>query len=65
MELWDKKGTDSSQLVESLWLDTVPESLTPRRSLGASTDVDVAIVGAGLTGLWTAYELLGRVRGAA
>ncbi len=44
----------------SLWLDTVPEPLTPRPALGASIDADVAIVGAGLTGLWTAYELLGR-----
>jgi glycine/D-amino acid oxidase-like deaminating enzyme len=44
----------------SLWLDTFPGELTPRPALEASIDVDVAIVGAGLTGLWTAYELLGR-----
>ena len=44
----------------SLWLDTVPDPLTPRPALAASIDADVAIVGAGLTGLWTAYELLGR-----
>jgi glycine/D-amino acid oxidase-like deaminating enzyme len=44
----------------SLWLDTVPEALTPRPALATSLDADVAIVGAGLTGLWTAYELLGR-----
>ena len=44
----------------SLWLDTVPGELTPRPALDASIDADVAIVGAGLTGLWTAYELLAR-----
>lgn len=44
----------------SLWLDTVPDALTPRPALAASIDADVVIVGAGFTGLWTAYELLGR-----
>ena len=41
----------------SLWLDGVPGELTPRPSLPGPTDVDVAIVGAGFTGLWTAYYL--------
>jgi len=41
----------------SMWLDGVPDELTPRPSLAGSTDVDVAIVGAGFTGLWTAYYL--------
>src|SRR3954468_21316904 len=41
----------------SLWLDGLPGSLTPRRSLEASADCDVAIVGAGFTGLWSAYYL--------
>ncbi|MFN2491231.1 MAG: NAD(P)/FAD-dependent oxidoreductase [Actinomycetota bacterium] len=41
----------------SLWLDSVPDDLAPRPSLEADTDVDVAIVGAGYTGLWTAYYL--------
>ena len=44
----------------SLWLDTVPGSLTPRRSLDRDLTVDVAIVGGGYTGLWTAYELMRR-----
>ncbi len=44
----------------SLWLDTVPESLASRPSLRESVAADVAIVGAGFTGLWTAYELLRR-----
>ena len=39
----------------SFWLSTF--DLTPRSSLPGDTDVDVAIVGAGFTGLWTAYYL--------
>ena len=41
----------------SFWLDDVPGQLRPRPSLGTAADVDVAIVGAGFTGLWTAYYL--------
>ncbi len=41
----------------SMWLDGVPGELIPRPSLPGPTDVDVAIVGAGFTGLWTAYYL--------
>jgi glycine/D-amino acid oxidase-like deaminating enzyme len=41
----------------SLWLDGVPGELTPRPPLDGPLDVDVAIVGAGYTGLWTAYYL--------
>lgn len=41
----------------SFWLDTVPDDLLPRRSLTSDEDVDVVIVGAGYTGLWTAYYL--------
>jgi glycine/D-amino acid oxidase-like deaminating enzyme len=41
----------------SYWHDTVPDPLEPRRSLPGDLDVDVAIVGAGYTGLWTAYYL--------
>jgi glycine/D-amino acid oxidase-like deaminating enzyme len=40
-----------------LWHDTLPGSLEPRASLEGDIDVDVAIVGAGYTGLWTAYYL--------
>jgi glycine/D-amino acid oxidase-like deaminating enzyme len=43
----------------SLWFDTLGGSLTPRAPLDGPTTVDVAIVGAGYTGLWTAYYLLG------
>jgi glycine/D-amino acid oxidase-like deaminating enzyme len=42
----------------SLWFDTVPGSLEPRPALPGDTSVDVAVVGAGFTGLWTAYYLL-------
>ena len=42
----------------SLWLDNQPGSLEPRPPLTGDTQVDVAIVGGGYTGLWTAYYLL-------
>ena len=41
----------------SLWFDQLAEPLTPRAPLERDIEVDVAIVGAGLTGLWTAYYL--------
>lgn len=41
----------------SLWRDTVGGDWTPRPSLPGDLDVDVAIVGAGFTGLWTAHYL--------
>ncbi|MEO6714376.1 MAG: FAD-dependent oxidoreductase [Mycobacteriales bacterium] len=41
----------------SLWMDGVAETLEPRPALDADLVVDVAIVGAGFTGLWTAYYL--------
>jgi glycine/D-amino acid oxidase-like deaminating enzyme len=42
----------------SFWHETCADDLTPRPALTTSLDVDVAIVGAGFTGLWTAYYLL-------
>ena len=42
----------------SLWLDQLEEPLTARPSLSGDVDVDVAIVGAGYTGLWSAHALL-------
>src|SRR2546426_10576771 len=44
----------------SYWLETCGDDLTPRAGLDGSIDVDVAIMGAGYTGLWTAYYLLKR-----
>jgi glycine/D-amino acid oxidase-like deaminating enzyme len=41
----------------SFWLDTVPGTLAPDNRLTGDVDVDVAIAGAGYTGLWTAYYL--------
>lgn len=41
----------------SYWLSSVAEPLTARPGLSGDTDADVAIVGAGYTGLWTAYYL--------
>ncbi|CAN5887031.1 FAD-dependent oxidoreductase [soil metagenome] len=41
----------------SLWHATADEDWSPRARLPGSTAVDVAIVGAGFTGLWTAYHL--------
>ena len=43
----------------SLWLDTCPVSLDPRAALSGRVECDVAIVGAGFTGLWAAYYLAG------
>lgn len=43
---------------DSLWLDTLPEGrIELRPALEGRVRVDVAIVGAGYTGLWTAYAL--------
>ncbi|MGC2485961.1 MAG: FAD-dependent oxidoreductase [Acidimicrobiales bacterium] len=41
----------------SLWWEGLSHPLTPRTSLSTHLDVDVAIVGGGFTGLWTAREL--------
>ena len=41
----------------SLWWDTLGDVPAPRPPLDGDLDVDVAIVGAGYTGLWTAYYL--------
>jgi glycine/D-amino acid oxidase-like deaminating enzyme len=42
----------------SFWLETSGDDLTPRPALQHSIDVDVVVLGAGYTGLWTAYYLL-------
>jgi glycine/D-amino acid oxidase-like deaminating enzyme len=44
---------------DSLWHSTAGDSFEPRPPLPGDIDVDVAIVGAGYTGLWTAYYLHG------
>jgi len=47
----------SDYRARSLWLDSIPGDLAPRPSLAGPLDADVAVVGAGFTGLWTAYYL--------
>lgn len=44
----------------SFWLEHSGDDLTPRPPLDGSTEVDVTIMGAGFSGLWTAYQLLRR-----
>ncbi|MCU1578595.1 MAG: FAD-dependent oxidoreductase [Rhodoglobus sp.] len=44
----------------SFWHESVPDDLGPRPALPGDLDVDVAVVGGGLTGLWTAWYLLER-----
>jgi glycine/D-amino acid oxidase-like deaminating enzyme len=51
-----RETTDYSKY--SFWLETSGDDLTPRPALARSIDVDVVILGAGYTGLWTAYYLL-------
>ena len=48
---------DSNYRSLSFWHDNLPESLQPRPPLTTDIDADVAIVGAGYTGLWTAWYL--------
>jgi glycine/D-amino acid oxidase-like deaminating enzyme len=49
------QGTDYRDL--SLWWDAVPFPLPARPALSGDEQVDVCIVGAGFTGLWTAHAL--------
>jgi glycine/D-amino acid oxidase-like deaminating enzyme len=42
----------------SFWLETAADGLAPRPALQGSLTVDVAILGGGYSGLWTAYYLL-------
>ena len=41
----------------SYWLETAGDDLTARPGIDGTTDADVAILGAGMTGLWTAFYL--------
>jgi glycine/D-amino acid oxidase-like deaminating enzyme len=42
---------------DSLWHETAGDDFAPRPPLPGDLDADIAIVGAGYTGLWTAYYL--------
>jgi glycine/D-amino acid oxidase-like deaminating enzyme len=59
----DTVTSDADYRSRSFWLDDIASAganLTRRPALPGARDVDVAIVGAGYTGLWTAYYLLER-----
>ena len=42
----------------SFWMETSGDALAPRPALQRSEEVDIAILGGGYSGLWTAYYLL-------
>jgi glycine/D-amino acid oxidase-like deaminating enzyme len=48
---------EASYRARSLWLDQFDGSLLPRPALDGERSCDVAIVGAGFTGLWSAYYI--------
>jgi len=50
-------GGNSHSPTTSFWHDSVPGGLQPRDALSTDIQADIAIVGAGYTGLWTAYYL--------
>ena len=52
----DMRAADSYRKL-SFWHETVPGSLEPADRLTGDLEADVAIAGAGYTGLWTAYYL--------
>ena len=56
----DRRAPERGYAGLSWWLEDPGEELVPRPPLDGSMDVDVAILGAGFTGLWTALELLKR-----
>ena len=43
--------------MNSYWQESIASSLVDRSSVNSDIDVDIAIVGAGYSGLWTAYYL--------
>ena len=56
-ETRDARALEARYRARSLWLDGLPGALEPRTAFAGDAEVDVAIVGAGVTGLWTAYYL--------
>lgn len=50
-------GEESRWRGRSLWLDTLGEPIEPHPRLEGTVDCDVAVVGGGFVGLWTAYSL--------
>lgn len=58
MQLRERDVNDYARI--SYWLESCDDKLTPRPALDGPKQVDVAILGAGFSGLWTAYYLLKR-----
>lgn len=54
----DKHSIEKYYASKSYWLENPGDNLTPRSALDESKAVDVAIMGGGFTGLWTAYYLI-------
>jgi glycine/D-amino acid oxidase-like deaminating enzyme len=50
-------GNNDDYSPVSFWFDSLPEPVLPREPKAFEPDIDVAIIGAGFTGLWTAYYL--------
>jgi glycine/D-amino acid oxidase-like deaminating enzyme len=50
-------STDEDRRNISLWMSQLEENLAPRPPLAADITSDIVIIGAGYTGLWTAYYL--------
>ncbi len=55
---YDRRVDEPALRSRSLWLDQLVAPLAARPSLSGDSDVDVAIVGAGYSGLWSAHALL-------
>lgn len=53
----ESNALEANYRTRSLWLGGLSEPLTPRAPLAGAVDCDVVIVGAGFTGLWSAYYL--------
>jgi glycine/D-amino acid oxidase-like deaminating enzyme len=50
-------AAETPRRFRSLWLDGLDQHLAGRPSLPGDRDADIAVVGAGFTGLWTAHSL--------
>ena len=51
-------STVADAIPRALWLDRLDPPIQPRPALDTDRHVDVAIVGGGFSGLWTAYYLI-------
>lgn len=51
-------STVADAIPRALWLDRLDPPIQPRSALDGDRQVDVAIVGGGFSGLWTAYYLI-------